>query len=291
MNDPLRKYPSKIMLVGEYGVVVGGSALTIPFHHFYAAVRRMDDIPPGKEAEAARSARYLADLYTYIRELPEGSFHAKPDHSLFSRDLDRYWLDMNIPIGYGLGSSGAVSAAVYDLFFPAARMLDLPRQRADLATIESFFHGRSSGVDALTCHAMTSLHFPEDGTIQRVDLDPSALPGEYRLFLLDSGEKFDTGPLVKKFLANMEDQRFARSIREDYLLINRKLIESLLGLREADPAMLVRLVSDYQLNHMREMIPERMIDAWIEGLVTNEYYFKLNGSGGGFMLGCCYGRH
>ena len=288
MIASLRKYPSKIMLVGEYGVVVGGSALTIPFHHFYATVRRMDDIPPGKEAEAARSARYLADLYTYIREVPEGVFKAEPDLERFSGNMDKYWLEMTIPTGYGLGSSGAVSAAVYDLFFPAARSLDLPRQRADLATIESYFHGRSSGVDALTCHAGTSLHFLEDGSIRHVELDPAAIPGGYWFFLLDSGVKFDTGPLVRKFLENMEDPHFAGPVREDYLLINRKLIESLLGLRQVDPAMLVRLVSDFQFNHMREMIPDRMVDAWIEGLVTNEYYFKLNGSGGGFMLGIAH---
>ena len=28
-----------------------------------------------------------------------------------------------------------------------------------------------------------------------------------------------------------------------------------------------------------------MLDLWIEGQVSNEYYLKLNGSGGGFMLG------
>jgi mevalonate kinase len=288
MNESTRRYPSKIMLAGEYGVVVGGSALTIPYPRFYAQVRPTDDIPPGRGEAAEQSARYLAGLYGYIRDLPAGTFHAGPDLEHVSRATGKYWIEMNIPVGYGLGSSGAVSAAVYDLFFPGAGDQDLTRRRSDLAAIESYFHGRSSGVDALTCHTATPLHFMEDGTIRQVTLDPSELPGGYRFFLLDSGEKFDTGPLVKKFLKRMEKPSFASSIRDEYLLLNRKLIEILLRQREADPAMLVRLISDFQLHHMREMIPEQMIDEWIGGLVTNEYYYKLNGSGGGFILGIAH---
>jgi mevalonate kinase len=69
------------------------------------------------------------------------------------------------------------------------------------------------------------------------------------------------------------------------MILNQKLIESLLGLREADAGLLVRAISDYQFTHFRKMIPEKAIDFWIDGQVSNEYYLKLNGSGGGFMLG------
>jgi mevalonate kinase len=67
--------------------------------------------------------------------------------------------------------------------------------------------------------------------------------------------------------------------------MNQKLIETLLGERKADAGLLVRLLSDFQLEHFRKMIPHHMLDVWIEGLVSNAYYLKLNGSGGGFMLG------
>jgi mevalonate kinase len=278
-------YPSKVMLVGEYGVVVGGSALTIPFHHFYARVRDLSDVPLDKTGEVRISQRYLAELYRYIEALPSGTFHAEPDLDLFSGQLEKYWLEMTIPTGYGLGSSGTVSAAVYDLFFPEARNLSLLQQKEDLASIESFFHGKSSGVDALTCHAGKSLRFSGDSIIEVVDFDPARIPGGYRFFLLDSGERFDTGPLVRHFLNEMKDPGFAASIMDEYLAINQKLIEALLGVREADPGLLVRVLSDYQFKNFRKMIPDQMADLWIEGQVTNEYYLKLNGSGGGFMLG------
>ena len=83
----------------------------------------------------------------------------------------------------------------------------------------------------------------------------------------------------------MENPGFASSIRNEYLVINQKLIEALLGERDADPGLLVRILSDFQYTHFREMIPSKMLDLLIEGQITNEFYLKLNGSGGGFMLG------
>ncbi len=278
-------YPSKIMLVGEYGMVAGGSALTIPFNRYYVRVRRGGKIPGGKAGEAKLSRKTMAGLFRYISSLPPCSFHAAPDLELFSRQMGKVWLEMNIPAGCGLGSSGAVSAALYDLFFPGSDSTPLSEQKADLALIESYFHRESPGVAALTCHAGTSLRFREDGTIQKVDFEPAAIPGGYRFFLLDSGIRFDTGPLVKHFLENLEDPEFADSIRNEYLVINRILIEALLGEREADPGLLVRALSDYQFRNFRRMIPDSVLDLWIEGQVSNEFYLKLNGSGGGFMLG------
>lgn len=278
-------YPSKVMLVGEYGVVAGGSALTIPFRKFDARIRSIKDVPAGKEQEASQSVQHLKALLNYIKSKPEGSFNAEPDLDQFLAQVENHWLDMSIPIGYGLGSSGAVSAAVYDLFFPGAESQSLMQKKEDLANIESYFHGQSSGVDALTCYTDVPLYFHTDGTIQTVDIDPTSLPGNYRFFLLDSGERFDTGPLVKHFLESMQNSGFASSIRSEYLVVNQKLIEAIIGEREADPALLVRVLSDYQFTHFRKMIPSTAVDLWIEGQVSNEYYLKLNGSGGGFMLG------
>ena len=83
----------------------------------------------------------------------------------------------------------------------------------------------------------------------------------------------------------MDDPSFTSSIRNEYLPINQKLVEALLGVRDADPALLVRILSDFQFLHFRKMIPDQSADLWLEWQVTNEFYLKLNGSGGGFMLG------
>jgi mevalonate kinase len=86
----------------------------------------------------------------------------------------------------------------------------------------------------------------------------------------------------------MKVSGFASSIRSEYLVINQKLIETLLGIREADPGLLMRVLADYQYTHFRKMIPENMLDLWIEGQVSSEFHLKLNGSGGGYMLGMAH---
>lgn len=278
-------YTSKIMLAGEYGVLVGGAALTIPLKRYNVRVRKRGDIPDGKAGEAELSRKYLVSIYNYIRDLPPGAFHAGPDMDLFSGNLENFWLEMNIPTGCGLGSSGAVSAAIYDLFFPEAENISLANQKEDLALIESYFHGKSYGMDALACHAGYALLFHEDGSVQKVEFQPEKIPGGYRFFLLDSGTRLETALLVKYFLGQMKNPLFAESIRNEYLVMNLKLIETLLGQREADPALIFRAISDYQFTNFRRMIPDIVLDLWIEGQVSNEYYLKLNGSGGGFMLG------
>jgi len=281
------EYPAKVMLAGEYGVVVGGSALTIPFSRYMATVKRISAVPPDKTAEAERSRGYLAELQAYLLSLGNKAFHALSDEAALAKGPGEFWLEMDIPVGFGLGSSGAVSAAIYDLYFSGQEQLGLTERKEDLAAIESFFHGKSSGVDALTCHTGSPLYF-HGKSIEQVNFNPASIQGGYRFFLLDSGERFDTGPLVTDFLKSMETRGFASSIRGEYLDITDKLIGTLLGHRSADPALLVRVISDFQFTHFRKMIPDSMVDTWVQGQVSNEYYLKLNGSGGGFMLGIAH---
>ena len=167
--DSLNIYPSKVMLVGEYSGLAGGSALTIPFKKFHTRVRRTTHIPPGKENEAFQSVSTLKELHQFICDLPEGSFHAPPDLVKFSDHLEYYWLETTLPTGYGLGTSGTISAAIYELFFPESRNVSLSLQKEDLALIESYFYKQSRGIDPLTCFAGSPLYFKEDGSIQEVD--------------------------------------------------------------------------------------------------------------------------
>jgi len=57
----------------------------------------------------------------------------------------------SIPLGYGLGSSGALTAAAFDKFY-TDKNLDLPELKTLLARSENFLHGNSSGLDPLTIY-------------------------------------------------------------------------------------------------------------------------------------------
>jgi len=287
MIDAEKSYYAKLMLAGEYGVIAGSEAITVPFRKYSArlAVRDGDTQDPS----IINSVASLRKLLIYIRSLPKNSFYAIPDIEKFEEVLKKgYYIESTIPQGYGIGSSGAVSALVYDQFFYTEKTLSLEQQRKDLATLESCFHGKSSGVDAMTCYTEAPLHFLPDGEIRRLETDPLSPRGGYRFFLLDSGQVFDTGPLVRLFLEKMENKDFARLIKGDYAGLIQKLIGTLNRTTDHDPALIFRAISDFQWNHFAPMIPENMKDAWIGGQVSNLYYLKLNGSGGGFMLGIAH---
>lgn len=280
-----RRYASKIMLAGEYGVILGGEALTIPFPRFFGLIRRSTDLPDQMRDQHASSVHYLRALYVYLSGLDPAAFHAKPDLELFSERLESYWMETNIPVSYGLGSSAVVSAAVYEHFFPGSGGLVLQEQKEDLARIESFFHGLSSGVDALSCYTGRPLHFRGDGDIRPVGLDVTSLPGDFLFFLLDSGAGSHTGSQVSCFMKALEDAAYGDAIRKKYLPLNRELIAGILGHVEKDVSGTMSRLSEFQYRYFGRMIPESMLETWKDGLTSGDYYLKLNGSGGGYLLG------
>lgn len=276
---------AKIMLAGEYGVIAGGAGLTIPLSHYSAILR--EDFSGEEEAVYSRSE--LVRLAAYLKSTAKNSFHAAFSSEEWDSALNNgAWIQSSIPRGYGAGSSGAVSALVYHNFFKGNEELSLEQQKGDLAAIESFFHGKSSGVDALSCYRKKPLFFRSDGIIEEPEFKPDKLPGGYRLFLYNSETVMETAPLVSWFLEQMKESYFSQPVKYDYLHMNSLFIDALLKRKEADPAMLFRAISDFQYTHFRKMIPQSVLDLWIEGQVSNDYYLKLCGSGGGFLLGICY---
>jgi len=282
--DLKKKYYAKLMLAGEYGIIAGSDAITVPYRSFFARLAKRDSKTP--DQSIINSVASLRKLMIYIKSLPRNSFFATPETGKLNQMLkEGYYIESSIPQGYGIGSSGAVSALVYDQFFKPAQAITLQQQKKDLATLESCFHGKSSGVDAMTCYANTPLHFMPDGDIRCLEKNPLQPPGDYRFFLVDSGQVFATAPLVSHFLEMMKDDGFQTTIRKDYFSLINKFIRAIDGSSGHDPALIFRAISDLQWNHFRKMIPQNMEDAWINGQVSNAYYLKLNGSGGGYMLG------
>ena len=285
--NPEKKYFAKVMLAGEYGVIIGGDALTIPLKRFYTQAGAIDQAPD--EQRAFKSVEYLRNLLYYIRSLPVNSFHAHRLIQPFEEMIKTgYYLESNIPLGYGIGSSGSVSAFIYDQFFEGKETLSLGKMKQDLATIESFFHGKSSGVDALTCFLGEPLHFSGNGEIKTTRFNPAKVPGNYRFFLLDSGIVLETGPLVKWFMEALKNPTFRERMEKEYMDLNHKFIEILLEKRTGDPGLLLRAISEFQFRYFQKMIPGDMAEIWLAGQLNNTYYMKLNGAGGGYMLGITY---
>jgi mevalonate kinase len=109
MKGPL--FYSKILLFGEYGIIKDSKGLSIPYN-FYNGALKMDANP---NQSAIESNLNLKKFIQYLSEI---------DTHLVAFNLDQLQLDINagmyfdssIPQGYGVGSSGALVAALYDKY-------------------------------------------------------------------------------------------------------------------------------------------------------------------------------
>lgn len=255
------QFPAKLLLFGEYTIINGGSALAIPYdkHH-------------GQWQEGSKTSE-LGDFYSHLKNL-EGCLPEK----VVKAEKNNWYFKSDIPLGYGLGSSGAISAAAYAAFF-REEDLALVALKNRLSEIESFFHGRSSGLDPLVCYTGMAVHI-NDGQINL--LKPPQLPPQLTLY--DSGIKRNGKPLIKYYLDRLEVDEAFDEVVVALDNFNERIISELLGGEDITASF--KEISRLQLRHFQHMIPEKVLEHWQQGLETDSHYMKLAGAGGGgsFLL-------
>lgn len=270
------KYSSKLLLFGEYTVINGSRALAVPYERYY-----------GEWIQAAAPDERLLALANYLDE-PKG--HAFLQVDAFRMACREAWIfQSNIPLGYGLGSSGALCAAVYDRFAKSPihreNTSELSVLKQQLAWMESFFHGSSSGTDPLICYLNypTVIH-PKSG-IRQVSV-PGSNESTFQLFLLNTGLARSTGPLVDLYLEKCKDTGYSAKIAGELVPVVDQLIDDYLEGRWPAIYESMRTVSAFQWEYFSEMIPEVVRTIWKDGLTKKDYSLKLCGAGGGgFLLG------
>lgn len=273
----MKQYASKLLLFGEYTIINASRALAMPYEAFsghWARAALPDD-------ELLAFAEYLGqqkhlntflDVTTFREELEDGLF-----------------FDSNIPIGYGLGSSGALCAAVYDRFAVAPIGRNHTEQyaalRQQLSLMESHFHGSSSGTDPLICYLEHPVLIRPEGKIDVLELpDPTEAP--YLFFLLDTGIARSTGPLVNTYMAKCEDPAYKAAVTDQLKPTVDQLIDDFLAADWTMVAQNMKIVSQFQLENFKEMIPPPLQPIWQKGINSGDYTLKLCGAGGGgFLLG------
>lgn len=285
MTNPL--FYAKILLFGEYGIIEDSRGLTLPYS-FYKGTLKFSDLSSEFEqksnASLQRYAAYLDGL-----SLPK-------DYSLkveeFQKDIEKgLFFDSNIPQGYGVGSSGALVAAIFERYSekkydPELISKDqLKELRGVFGTLESFFHGKSSGIDPLICYMNLPILIESREDVDKVSL-PQAGEGKGAIFLIDSGMVGETGPMIQIFFEKMKAEGFRKTLKEEFIRYNNACIEAFLK-KDMNPFFRnLKKLSLWAYNHFKPMIPESLYQAWKKGLDTNAYYLKLCGSGGGgYILG------
>lgn len=250
-------------------------ALSIPYNVFGGKLDFKND--KSIDPELRTFAQYLKKLDA------KNQLGFELEISSFEFDVGRgLYFDSTIPQGYGLGSSGALVAAIYSHYVKDATN-DISELKRRFALMESHFHGSSSGVDPLISFVDAPM-LVKDGVTQ-VNL-PNYESGEGAIFLLNTGRPRRTEPLVNLFLEKCNGREFDKLCNDVLLPITNGCITSFMEGNVNSLFEFFRQLSDFQYRHFTPMIPKLYQDLWKRGLDDGLFYLKLCGAGGGgFILG------
>jgi mevalonate kinase len=286
MKGPL--FYSKILLFGEYGIIKDSKGLSIPYN-FYNGALKMDENPSEEAIKSNQNLKtFIKHLETIDAELV--SF----DFEILKADVKAgMHFDSSIPQGYGVGSSGALVAAIYDKYAQdkITVLENLTREKLlKLKTIfsemESFFHGKSSGLDPLNSYLSIPILINSKDNIEATGIPSQQSTGKGAVFLLDSGIIGETAPMVGIFMEKMKQEGFRKMLKNQFIKHTDACVDDFLTGDIKSLFGNTKKLSKVVLNHFKPMIPNQFHELWKKGIETNDYYLKLCGSGGGgYILG------
>lgn len=289
MKGPV--FYSKILLFGEYGIIKDSKGLSIPYN-FYNGALKIEDNPSAEALKSNQSLKdflqYLKDLYTQKPELVSFDFDA------LERDINQgMYFDSSIPQGYGVGSSGALVAAIYDQYAhnKITVLENLTREKLLIlkqifSEMESFFHGKSSGLDPLNSYLSIPILINSKDDIEATGIPSQNTTGKGAVFLLDSQMVGETAPMVSIFMDNLKDNGFRNMLKTQFIKYTDACVENFLKGDIKSLFSNTKKLSKVVFENFKPMIPEKFHELWKKGIDTNDYYLKLCGSGGGgYILG------
>jgi mevalonate kinase len=286
MKGPL--FYAKILLFGEYGIIKDSKGLAIPFNSYQGALKKTKQLSD----QSKESNLNLKKFYQYLLEVEKGDLvHFRLNE--FKEDIDNgLYFDSSIPQGYGVGSSGALVASIYDKYADdKITVLEnltrdkLLKLKQIFSLMESFFHGKSSGLDPLNSYLSLPILINSKDNIEPAGI-PSQKEGNGAVFLLDSEMTGETEPMVSIFMNKMKNQGFRKMLNEDFAKYTDACIDDFLHGNVKSLFGNVKQLSKVVLANFKPMIPETFHSIWQKGIESNDYYLKLCGSGGGgYILG------
>jgi mevalonate kinase len=285
MKGPL--FYAKILLFGEYGIIKDSKGLAIPYNSFQGSLIISDD----QSQKTKDSNRKLKEFYLFLKDLNDPDINLRLDDLL--RDIENNMhFDSSIPQGYGVGSSGALVAAIYDKYAnDKITVLEnltrdkLLKLKAVFSKMESFFHGKSSGLDPLNSYLSLPILINSKDNLEATGI-PSQKEGKGAVFLLDSEMIGETQPMVNIFMNKMKNEGFRKMIDRDFARYTDNCIDDFLHGNVKSLFGNVKKLSKVVLKHFKPMIPDSFHQLWEKGIESNDYYLKLCGSGGGgYILG------
>ena len=289
MKGPL--FYSKILLFGEYGIIKDSKGLSIPYN-FYNGALKIDkahtEATQKSNLGLKRFAEYLENLQNEQPNLVAFDLDA------LQKDIETgLYFDSSIPQGYGVGSSGALVAAMYDKYalHKITVLENLTREKllqlkAIFGAMESFFHGKSSGLDPLNSYLSLPILINSKENIEPAGIPSQLKKGKGAVFLIDSGVVGETAPMVQIFMENMKQEGFRKMLKDKFVKHTDACVDDFLKGDVKSLFSNIKQLSHVVLDNFKPMIPKQFHKLWKQGIDTNAYYLKLCGSGGGgYILG------
>jgi mevalonate kinase len=278
-------YPAKLLLFGEYSILLGSKALGIPLNAFQARLDFMDQQKGNSLIRAEESNNQLKKLTDYYagKLLIFGEFL---NLEQFNADVKQgLYLSSTIPQRVGMGSSGAMCAAVYERYRLAEKekVLFLLEK---FIKMESFFHGRSSGFDPLVIYLKKPILQGDDGDANPVKSNSQLIDHKIEILLIDSGIDRPEIPFVEQFLEKFAPDGIISTAAKELIRLTNLCIDTFISENPADLWKEVLNLSRFQLDTLSHLIPAHLQVHWAEGLENGLFALKICGSGGGGYFSC-----
>ena len=284
MKGPL--FYSKILLFGEYGIIEDSKGLSIPYNFFNGALKISENHTP----ESKKSNLILSEFCEFLKDIEDINL----DLDLFEQHIYKgLYFDSSIPRGYGVGSSGALVAAIYDKYSnnKITVLENLTREKllvlkSIFSKMESYFHGRSSGLDPLNSYLSIPILIKSKNEINVTGIPSQKSNGNGAVFLIDSGQTGSTAPMVKIFMEKMKSEGFRNMINSEFIKHTNLCVDNFLSGDIKNLFNHTKKLSKIVFDNFKPMIPNDFHDLWKKGIDSESYFLKLCGSGGGgYILG------
>jgi mevalonate kinase len=268
LKNKIRKNYSKIILFGEYSVLHGANFLAIPCKKYFC-------YPTFKNSNQLQR-KILKDLSHYLKETL-GSLKIDFDFSRFMSEINSGLVFLsNIPQGLGHGSSGALCAGLYYRYCKNPEDLDVLKD--NLSKMESFYHGKSSGVDPLVSYLNCPILQNSKGELIQLNSQDVRHFSKY-FYTLNSGVVRDDINFSQVYENAVRGNSMTYTVLGPEI-VNR-CIDSFLKEDITQLTKSVKELSLFQYQNFKCMIPKELLSLWETGLSTDLFYLKLCGAGGG----------
>ena len=273
MKGPL--FYSKILLFGEYGIIEDSKGLSIPYNFFKGALK----LPDSPSEKSKQSNLILIDFCSYLKQIGDLDL----DLILFEKHINEgLYFDSSIPKGYGVGSSGALVAAVYDKYSnnKITVLENLTREKLlklkiIFSKMESFFHGKSSGLDPLNSYLSIPILIKSKDDINVTGIPSQKSKGAGAVFLLDSGKTGSTAPMVSIFMEKMKSEGFRKMISSQFIKHTNICVDSFLSGDINKLLQNTKKLSRIVFENFKPMIPDEFHHLWKKGIDSGSYFLKL----------------